>query len=91
MKPNKVALFLVFVLVFFTLLATYFIAKANAKDKLQQGITIQLQQLVNELEIILGRHAYLPALIADDQAVIDFMDLQINPRYTEDDESHEAQ
>jgi two-component system C4-dicarboxylate transport sensor histidine kinase DctB len=91
MKSNKLALFLVILLAFLALLATYFIATNTAKDKLQQGINTQLQQLVNELEIVLERHAYLPALIADDQAIIDFMSLQAAPKNTEDDESHDAQ
>ena len=73
------------------LLTTYFFVKANAKDKLQKNVSTQLQQLVNELEIILERHAYLPALIADDQAVIDFMSQQTKPKITEDDESNDAQ
>jgi len=91
MKSNKLALLLVGLVVFLALLSTYYIARTSAKDKLQQGVEIQLQQLVNELEIILGRHAYLPALIADDQTIIDFMGLQSNPKSTDDDESQEAQ
>lgn len=76
------------------LVSTYFLAKNNAQNKLQQDVKTQLQQVVNELEIILERHAYLPALIADDQTVIDFMTSQSdsqNTDETEDDESHEAQ
>ncbi len=91
MKSNRLALFLLFLLMILTLASTYFLVKENAKGKLQQNISIQLQQLVNELEIILERHAYLPALVADDQAVIDFMSLQEAPSSTEDDESDEAQ
>jgi two-component system C4-dicarboxylate transport sensor histidine kinase DctB len=90
-KSNKLALFILSLLVLLALASTYFLVKERAKDKLQQGISIQLQQLVNELEIVLERHAYLPALIADDQAIIDFMSLQKSPKITEDDESNEAQ
>ncbi len=91
MKSNRLALSMLFLLMILALASTYLLVKENAKDKLQQSVSIQLQQLVNELEIILGRHAYLPALIADDQAVIDFMSLQEAPKNTEDDESNEAQ
>ncbi len=91
MKSSRLALSILFLFVVLALASTYFLVKENAKGKLQQNISIQLQQLVNELEIILERHAYLPALIADDQAVIDFMSLQETPSSTEDDESDEAQ
>ncbi len=91
MKLNKSLAFLAIILVSSALFATYFLAKNNARNKLQQAVAMQLQQVVNELEIILERHAYLPALIADDRAIIDFMDSQINPKNTEDDEDTEAQ
>ncbi len=91
MKSNKVLLFLLILLVTMALLFTYFFAKNNAKDKLQQGVTIQLQQLVNELEIILERHAYLPALIADDQSVIDFMAVQETPKTSDGDKNYKTQ
>ncbi len=91
MKLNKSLTLVSIILISLALLSTYFLAKNNAKNKLQQGIKTQLQQLVNELEIVLERHAYLPALIADDQVIIDFMELQANPKSTEDAESDEAQ
>ncbi len=91
MKLNKPLTLLAIILISIALLVSYFLAKNNAQNKLQQAVTTQLQQVVNELEIILERHAYLPALIADDQAIIDYMDLQKNPKNTEDDESHDAQ
>ncbi len=91
MKSSRLALFLLFSLVILALASTYFLVKENAKDKLQQNVSVQLQQLVNELEIMLERHAYLPALIADDQAIIEFMSSQEAPVNTEDDESNEAQ
>lgn len=91
MKLNKPLISLAIILISIALLFTYFLAKNNAKNNLQLAVKTQLQQVVNELEIILERHAYLPSLIADDQAIIDFMDLQTNPNITEDDESHDAQ
>jgi two-component system C4-dicarboxylate transport sensor histidine kinase DctB len=91
MKLNKPLAFVSIILISLALLSTYFLAKKSASNKLQQGVEIQLQQLVNELEIVLERHAYLPALIADDQAIIDFMRLQAKPKNTENDESYDAQ
>jgi len=91
MKFNKSLILASTILISLALVSSYFLAKNNAKNKLQQDVKIQLQQLVNELEITLQRHAYLPALIADDKAIIEFMDLQTHPSNTEDDESNEAQ
>lgn len=94
MKPNKLIILIALILIALVLASAYFLAKNNAQNKLQQGVKIQLQQVVNKLEIILERHAYLPALIADDQAIIDFMASQSFPENTddtEDDESHESQ
>ena len=96
MKLNKFIIPL-FILMLFILawVTTYFFANSNAKNKLQQSVTTQLQQVVNEVEIILGKHAYLPALIANDQTIIDFMTAQTDAgnliNSTEDDESQEAQ
>lgn len=91
MKINKSLIFSIVFLISLVLFLSYLVIKSTALSKLQTRVETQLQQVVNELEIILERHAYLPALIADDQAIIDFMALQTSPKNTEDDESHDAQ
>jgi len=90
MKTYKSFILSIVFIISLGLFLAYLVIKNTALSKLQSRVETQLQQVVNELEIILERHAYLPSLIADDQAIIDFMDLQNNPKNT-DDESHDAQ
>lgn len=76
MKPNKLLILIATLLLCLTIILVYLFAKENAIGKLQQNIKTQLLQTVNELKITLERHAYLPSVIANEQAISHFLESQ---------------
>ncbi len=64
---------LITLLSFLLMVFIYLIAVDNAKNKLQLALSSQLLQVVNELEITLERHSYLPALLSSDPAIKAFL------------------
>ncbi|CAA6800949.1 MAG: Unknown protein [uncultured Thiotrichaceae bacterium] len=76
MKPNKPLILIATLLLCLTVILVYLFAKENAIGKLQKNIKTQLLQTVNELKITLERHAYLPSVIANEQAISHFLESQ---------------
>ena len=72
-QSSKVPLLAGLLFILATLIITYFVAKNIAQEKLQQRVSNQLLQVVNELKITLERHSYLPALLSSSSEVIQFM------------------
>jgi len=73
MKSAKSLLLLIILIASLAMLMAYFIAKRSAESKLQTTIETQLLQIVNELEITLERHSYLPSLLANDSEISEFL------------------
>lgn len=73
MKSNKFIVFIAVVCVACALAFTYYFAQNTAQHKLQQSVKNQLLQVVNELEITLERHSYLPEVLSSDVKIIDFL------------------
>jgi len=71
-SKNKIGILIIIIAVLAMLLA-YFFIKKNAVDKLQTTIEAQLLQLVDELEITLERHLYLPSLLTNDKEISEFL------------------
>ncbi|MEH6457402.1 MAG: ATP-binding protein [Cocleimonas sp.] len=73
MKSTKSLLLLIILVASLALLMAYLVAKKNAENKLQSSIEVQLLQIVNELEITLERHSYLPSLLSNDSDIRKFL------------------
>ena len=73
MRSNKFIILMASIGIFIALAITYYIAKNTAQSKLQRSVKNQLQQVVNELEITLERHSYLPEVLSSDTKIIDFL------------------
>lgn len=73
MKSNKFVTIIIISIAFIGMLLAYSIAKTNAENKLQNTIKGHLLQIVNEFEITLERHSYLPSLLANDTEISWFL------------------
>jgi two-component system C4-dicarboxylate transport sensor histidine kinase DctB len=56
-----------------TLLTVYYSVRQSAEQRLQQETRNRMTQLVNQLGATLGRHAYLPALLAENPEIQAFL------------------
>ena len=73
MKSNKLIILTGVILTSIALAIAYILAVNNAKRNLHINLQSKLQQVVNELQIRLEKHAYLPTLLSSEQKIIDFV------------------
>ena len=73
MQSTKSFSVMIVLFVVLAIIAAYSIAKNGAEERLKSTIQTQLLQVVNELDITLERHSYLPSLLANDQEISTFL------------------
>lgn len=73
MKSNKLIILIGVILTSIALAIAYFLSVNNAQKNLRINLESKLQQVVNELQIRLEKHAYLPTLLSSEQKIIDYV------------------